>query len=159
MAKQASETCAPTVTAALSLKCLLQLLLYTYSFPNWLRGQTETQEGVKSVTCSHWSQDYLYLSVVRSLDWLSNAFISGIKKRKQFWGKNNAKIKHLEHLQKSYKCLKHYLKICVLLRCLLLLQEEDTLCFLWSDGQLDSQEDCWQAQCSGCTQLLGEIQV
>lgn len=115
-------------------------------------------EGVK-VTCSQWSQGYLHLSVVRSLEWLSNAFISGIKKRKQFWGKNNAKIKHLEHLQKSYKCLKHYLKTCVLLRCLLL-QEA----FYWSDGQhswtaqLDSQEDCWQAQCAGCTHLLGETQ-
>lgn len=51
---------------------------------------------------------------------LSNAYISVVKKFIQFRGKNNAKIKHLEHLQKSYKCLKHYFKICVLLRCFFL---------------------------------------
>lgn len=51
---------------------------------------------------------------------LSNAYISVVKKFIQFRGKNNAKIKHLEHLQKSYKWLKHYFKTCVLLRCFFL---------------------------------------
>lgn len=67
------------------------------------------------------AEDPSCLSVSLRLQWdlseLSNVYISVVKKFIQFWGKNNAKIKHLEHLQKSYKCLKHYLKTCVLLRC------------------------------------------
>lgn len=50
---------------------------------------------------------------------LSNAYISVVKKFIQFWGKNNAKIKHLEHLQKFYKCLKHFENLCPL-RCFFL---------------------------------------
>lgn len=63
------------------------------------------------------ARDPSRLSASWRLQWdlseLSNAYISVVKKFIQFWGKNNAKIKHLEHLQKSYKCLKHYFKTSV----------------------------------------------
>lgn len=57
---------------------------------------------------------------------LSNAYISVVKKFIQFWGKNNAKIKHLEHLQKFYKCLKHFENLCPFKVLLSLCNKGDT---------------------------------